>query len=496
VAVKFVDIDREDDLDQGSEALSSIGIILFAEEMTSWVAMRPGTGFRKDGRGTPAGLERGLWVTDAGYEEARAMGRNLRGLTLRSNGFFKATLPQIRAAWGMASRPDTDAIRVVAEISDRIYRLSQQALAPDLRAMGHSEMRDATQVIERSASLATGIATVNRARARLTGNDDKRVLDHFEKAWQPPMFIRGRRVDDPDSIALSFHFPKLSYAMAVAGEPVPGRSSWQVAPRPEEQDPEEFYRETMELGRPAIFRAVCEEPDGRQVPEFAQVCANSGVSSDTFRSRFLPEEVVALRPWFRVAIESVACGGEWIPSATGKLLENLEAAAGGPEAARASWSVAVAAENILASAMRDVKKDKAWSLGEAVWIAARDRAAMMPAIAALYDVGAILISAQGGTINVRCPADPELLSLVLATAWEKGLVLPLEEVDGLNALGVPIPAEARLFGGNPVDYLLSAVVHKRNRNALWSLDMIQDEPREKREQKFRLIMRSDDTAGR
>ncbi|MFG6082203.1 hypothetical protein ACEUZ9_002846 [Paracoccus litorisediminis] len=496
MAVKFVDIDKEDEIPKSDEGIASIGILIFTEGLANWVALRPGTGFQAQGVGVPTGLESGLWVTNAEYEETRTMGRGMRNVTLRSGGFFKATIDAIRSSWGMAGRPDADAIRVVGEISDRIYKLSQEAMLPEMKAMGFSDMRDMTQAIERASSLATGIATVNHNPLRLSGSDDKRVLDHFEKAWQPGMFIRGRRVEEADSVSLSFHFPKLSYAMRITEPPVPARASWQVAPRGNDQDVNVFFNETMGLKRPAVFRAAC-EPGDRPAPEFAQACANQGFGgADTFRSRFIPEEIVALSEYFDVAIESVACGGSWIPTATGKLLRNLEAAAGGAEAARASWSVGVAAENILTSALRDTKKAKAWTSGEAVWLAARDRAAMLPAISALYDVGAILISASSGTINVKCPADPEMLMLVVQAAWEAGVVLPLEEVEALEELGVPIPTDARLFGGNPVDYLLSMVVHKRNRNALWSLDAIQDQPRALREKRYRLVMRSNDAAGR
>lgn len=490
MALKFIDIDNEDEANGTNEQISSIGIILFSEGMTRWVAMRPGTDFRAEGEGIPQGLEAGLWVTDIDYENTRTIGRNLRNVTLRSNGFFKTTLPQFRSSWGMANRPDADALRVVAEISDRVYRLTQEAIAPELKEMGFQELKDATQLIERGSSLATGITTINAVPMRKSGNDDKRVLDHFEKAWQPGMFIRGRRVEEEDSVDLSFHFPKLSYAMRITEPQVPARGAWQVAQRPDNQSTEDFFKEVMGLKRPMIFRAACETGDG-PAPEYAQACANAarGIAGDTFRSRFIPEEIMALSDYYDVEIESVACGSSWMESTTGRILKNLEAAAGGPEAARSSWSVAVAAENILASAMRETKKDKAWASGEAVWIAARDRAAMLPAISALYQVGGILISAQAGTINIKCPADPELLMIVVSTAWEYGLVLPLEEVETLTALGVPIPTDNRLFGGNPVDYPLAMIVHRRNRNALWSLDTIQDQPRENREKRYRVIMR-------
>ena len=488
MGAKFIDIEREDELPREVQT-SSIGILLFNEDQMQWMAMRPGTDFTAEGQGVPTKLEPGLWVTNLEYEEARAMGQNLRSITLRSNNFFRTTIPQIRTIWGMDGRSNADAIRVISEISERVWRLSQEAVAGSITANGFSDMREVTQKIERASSLATGIFDVNTRAIRASGNDDKRVLDHFEKAWQPGMFIRGRKTDDPYTVTLSFHFPRLSYAMRLTDMPVPARSSWQVAPRSDDQGSEDFFKEMIALDRPAIFRAACEEGE-RNVPEYARACAHAarGSVGDTFRSRFIPEEIIGLSPHYDIAIESVACGEGWIPSATGALLRNLEAAAGGPEAARASWSVSVVADNILASASRETRKDKPWHFAESVWLAARDRAAMLPAIGALYDVGAILVGAQNGTIKVQCPADPEMLMLVSSTAWERGLVMSLEDVGKLDVLGVPVPSQANLFGGNDVDYLLSSVVHMQRRGALWSLDTIQDGPSSERARNFRIML--------
>lgn len=112
---------------------------------------------------------------------------------------------------------------------------------------------------------------------------------------------------------------------------------------------------------------------------------------------------------------------------------------------------------------------------------------MVPAIEALVEVGASLVSAHYGNITIRAPLDIELLMLIVNAAWENGLILPLESVELLRQMGVPIPVEPSLFGGNDVDYLLSAVVHRRQRNALWSLDSIMDLPSEDRARQFRVI---------
>ncbi|MCW3782606.1 hypothetical protein [Defluviimonas salinarum] len=485
MAIEFVDIENED---RGDTApFSHVGIIFFAPD-GSWSAMRPGTGFEASGEGAPQRLEPGLWVADMEYDAVRAIAKEMRGFTMRSNTWLKLTIDQIQAAFGLAGRPRHQAIAIVSAIAGRVFRLTQEALRGNLSEMGYRQPQDFTGLLERSASLATGIAAVNATAMSRSGSADKRVIDHFVRTFQSGIYITNRKGVADGFINLSFHFPRMSYARRVTDAEVPGSSLWQSASRKDPQSSADFLAEIRGFGRPAIYKAVC-HPGEAFVPEYVQAFANSVGSStgDTYRTRFIEEEILLLSRHYQVSVEGVVAGTDWIPSATGRLVRSLEAAAGGEEPARGSWSVGVAAENILASAMRSVKKESPGQAAEAVWIAARDRAAMMPAIAALDSVGASLVSAHCGNIVVRCPLDHELLMLVVNAAWESGLVLPLEEVEALRQIGVPIPEEPGLFGGNDVDYLLSAVVHKRQRNALWSLDGIMDHPAEERAKRFRIM---------
>lgn len=485
--IEFRDIEHEEQAEREAP-FSHVGIIFFGEN-GEWYARRVGTDFEASGDGVPQRLENGLWVADMEYDEVRAISKEMRGLSMRSDGWFKLPIRQIRNAFGLGGRTAEQSLPIVAAIADRVYRLTQEALRANMSEMGYRAPQEFQSGMERASSLATAIATVNEAAMKRSGSSEKRVIEHFARTWQSGIYITNRKEAPEGHLNLSFHFPRLSYALNVTAGDVPATSAWQIASRPDDQGVEEFLQQMRRTGRPAIYKAMC-QPGEAFVPEHVQAFANGLSSSmgDAHRARFIDDEIRLLSPHYRMMIEGVIAGSGWRPSATGQLLRCLEDCAGGPEASRASWSAGLAAENILASAMRAARKESPGQTAEAVWIAARDRAAMVPAIGALTDVGAMLVSANCGTITVRCPADIEMLMLILDAAWEAGLLLPLETVEELRRMGVPIPSGQSLFGGISVDYLLSAAVHKRQRNALWALDGIMDLPADERARRFRIII--------
>lgn len=480
--VVLVDLDQESDM-LDEERMLRPGILLVDEE-DRWVAFRSHTGFREAGMGAPQRLEPGLWLSNLDFDDVRAISR-LKGSTLRADSWLKIPMARLMAAWGIDGRSIEEAAPLVGTFADRIVRLVQEAVAPQARALKINDPQDIRTQLIRAASLATGIANLNAPALREGGVSDKRVGDHFNRTYQWGVFIKGRKLEEEDQVKLTFSFPKLSYGLAITSGLVPGPGKWQLARREDDVSTQGFVDEIVDMGCPAIFRATC-KPGSDFVPEYADAfIAPPGSGSDGARTRFIAEEVITLSEFYDVAIESAVCGPGWVESATGVLLRELEKAAGGPAAARGSWSVAMAAENILSSAFRKHKSGEPQEFGEPIWLAARDRVAMMPAIQAFYDVGAILVSAMQGTITVKCPRDPELLIPVVDTAWEHGLTLPLDEVDGLDALGVSIPTDQSRFGGNDVDYLFATLVHLRKKRALYCLDTVQKAPQAKRAEEFR-----------
>ena len=482
MTLNFKTLDQED---AAGAPYSHVGVILFGED-GSWHAVRPGTGFERAGQGAPDGLEPGLWVADMDFDRVRALFKGPGSATVRADAWFKLQISQIRTAFGMSGRSGAQAIGVVSAIADRTYRLAQEAVRSRMDQIDYSSERDLNAILEKAASLATGIAKINGRSMLRSGSDEKRVLDHFYKTYQAGMYIGGRKDPGEGHINLSFHFPRMSYAKQITRAEVPASCAiWQQAGRSGDISSMDFFKEASGIRRPAIYMAIC-QPGPGYVPEHVQAFANGFNSSlsDTYRSRFLEEEIRIIKDYYDLSIESVIVGGSWKTCSTGVLIDGLEEVCGGEAAAAASWSAGLAAENILASALRSVGKESPGKNAEAIWIAARDRAAMMPAIGELAEIGAQLVSANCGNITMRCPLDTELLMLVVGTAWEMGLVLPLESVSTLRQQGIQIPTEHSLFGGKPVDYLLSAIVHRRERNALWSLDGIMDLPISERRKRF------------
>lgn len=483
--VRFVDLDQEREALE-SERMLRPGVVLFDEDAGTWTAFRSATGYSESGHGAPTRLEPGLWLSNMDFDRTRALQRP-KGVIMRHDGWLRLKMDRIVAAWVAGQQPPERAAPLVASFSDRIVRLVQDAIAPNLRNMGISDPGEVRTQLTRATSLATGIANLNASSIRAGDGGDKRITDHFTRTYQWGMFIKGRKGDEEDHVRLNFSYPRLSYALAITSGRVPTGQGWQLARREDQHSAQEFLDQILSTGRAAIFRASC-TPAQSYVPEYADAFISPlNAGEDGARTRFIAEEIVALSEFFDISIESAVCGERWGQSATGLILQELEQAAGGAEASRASWSVAQAADNILSSAFRKFRTAQPENFSEPIWLAARDRAAMLPAVQALYDVGAILISALQGTISIKCPQDPEIILPVLDTAWEHGLTLPIDDVEMLAGLGIDAPTESSSFGGNDVDYAYASLVHARKKRALYVLDSVQAQPREAREAEFRKV---------
>lgn len=485
MAIQFDDVIK-DDVEARAEIASKVGIVLFGEG-GKWLA-QAGKNEPVVGLGVPNNLPSGIWVYGMEYDKVRAL-PSQRGVSMRAESWLKLSLGQIESAFGTTGMALEKKSPILAGIADRAFCLVQEAIFDNRAAYGYRTASSYSSILEKSPSLATGIAGVASVSLKLSGVSDKKIADEFEQTYQSGMFFKGRKYDEDGSILLNFHFPRLSYALKLTEGDVPGHSRWQSARKSDDMSSAQFIEEMEELDRPAIYKAVC-SPTAPFIPEYIEAFAN-GVGRDTggaFRTRFTADEVRVLQEFYRVDIQGALAGEKWQSSVIGKLLRSLEASCGGPEAARASWSAGLAAENILAAAFRSIKGDAPSSRAEAIWLAARDRVQMAEAVQKLTDMGASLVSANCGNITVRCPLDKEVLMVVVNAAWELGLILPLDDVSKMKKCGVEMPIDPALFGGNPQDLLLSAVVHQGNRNAVWTLDGVMDAPKGERAAAYRSLM--------
>lgn len=488
MSIEFVDLDKAGP-DREEEKISDLGFLLMTET-GPWFAYHGAAKLQLASEGSLKPLAGHFWISDIPFERIKPVSDEVRSANFRSDGWLRLTAAQMRASWGVVEAPPARAARILAGSASRIWRLTQETLCRDMAERSGSIPPDMFRKIQRSASLATGVALAHGARLEAPTPEDERAREHLRRAYQSGMYIPGRKGVDIGEVRLTFQFPRLSYALSLTEKPVPGLAVWQAATRRDKLSSEDFVRNLSETGRPAIYKAVSDLSRGG-IPEAIEAFANRPGSGETHRTRWIEEEIHILARYGAISVEGAIAGSGWVESSTGRLLRTLRDVAGGEGPAAGSWSVGVAAENILTSAFRKAGKDsKDREVGspEAVWLAARDRVAMLPAVMRLCEVGGSLVSAQGGTIVVKAPADPELLMVLAATAWEAGLHLPLGEAEALNAMGVSIPMESSLFGGKDVDYPLSLVVHRGQRVALWRLDEVMDFPIAEREKAYRVLM--------
>ena len=470
-----------------------LGVILFNHETKEWFAFRGPDQFQLPGRGALSGLPKGRWLVNLDYQKTRMLDQGM-DIALVHDGYLRTSISDIEYAMGVSGRPLDKRALVTWSLVDRVLRLMGDAFMVAHKGPGKKGRNDVLRALNKGGSLATCISWANMAGMRDSRNDELIILEQFRHLWHPAIFIRGRKAEEtPGMRMFSLSFPRLSYAQMLTSEPVPKRSRWQIATREADQGMDAFFKEVLDSKRPAIFRADYRARPGMET-EFSQAAVNplriggESYKSDTFRSRFLLEDIASLDRFYEFALEGAYVGEGFIPSSIGKLIDGLLETAGGAGAAHASFSAAIAADNILASAYRK-NKDAPEGYGESVWIAARDRAAMFPLIEEIYGLGATMVSATLGRVKILCPDDPEILEMVLSCAWEMGVTVVPEDVPALIADGVEIPSDPSRWGGKSVDYPLSSIVHKGARKALWALDGVQDLPPEERAKKFRIMMR-------
>lgn len=479
--IEFHDLDKVDDTSiLTSPEDRAAGYVHFLPN-GGWHAFRVSTDFERSGDGSLRDLDPGIWITNLPWEKASLMGRDLRHVILRSDGWLKMSSEQILLAAGHEHAEPQIAARYLSRVIHRIHNLALETYKrKNLDGRAYTRVRNA---IRTRPSLASGLYVAHEAGLLHSKPSEKKIVSIFSQSHQLGMYCFGRKIPPEGHVNLSFRAPSLSYAMKLAQMPVPGLSSWKIGVRPEDVSSQKFVKQIDALNQPTLYRAI--QAHSGQALEILDAFTGSNRNTSTYRSLFLPEEIDLLRSRAELAVEAAIAGTCWVDSSMLKALESLIEVCGGRTVAAHSWSANLLAENILASAFRGPQGEV--PAPESIWLAARDRCAMYPVIEALYGFGATLVSAQYGAITMQCPADPEMLSGVIDTAWSHGYSLPMGEIAAIKALSVEIPTERESYGGNPVDYGLCAIAHVANKKALLVLDGVLDLPANKRQERMRAI---------
>lgn len=473
---------------QANDPVASVGVILFDGRSYvggRWVAALSGE-IVAEGVGAPENVPDGLWVLSLSHDEAMSL-RPPRQTVFRATGWLRQEIDAIQGAYGFHLLDLPVRARLLSAIVGRCFALVQEVLGAHKAECGFAASESLIPKLQSASSLATAIASIAAIPIKRSGDPDREVQKEFQKTYHGGIFLTKEVLElaGDRQVPLRFHFPRLSYAQRICSDSVPTKTHWRRASRAATQSQEDFCQDVEALGGPAIFRAVC-RPLHDYIPEHIQAFGNSrSVKAGTaFRTRFLGAEVEVLEKHYQVDVQGVMVGQDWAESCIGRQLRTLEDKAGGPIAARSSVAVGLVAENILAASTRSINRDSPASRAESIWIAARDRCAMIEAMDALSDIGGAVVSGSFGNIEVQCPEDVEVLMVVLMAAWENGLVLRFDDCERLAALGVTIPSEAELWGGSEADLLLAQNTHRLHRRSLWDNDKVMDLPANLRQTEF------------
>lgn len=480
--IEFQDIDKVDEplLTNRPEDMAA-GYVHFLPN-GGWHAFRISTGLELSGDGSLKDLDPGLWVTNLSYDKVCVIARDMRHVMLRSDGWLKVTSDQILNASGMENADPRIAARYIATIIHRVHTLAIEAIRetnPEPRFVER-----ARAAIRMRASLASGLYLAHNPSLLQSRSSEKKTASIFSQTYQLGLYCYGRKVAPQGHVNLAFRFPSLSYAMSLTRDQVPGLSAWKIAVKPENVSDAEYIAHAQSMGIPLIFRASMSRSGS--IREELDAMTGSNRNASTYRSLFLLDEMLLLRSRTEMTVSTVIGGKSWVDSSAGSLLEGLVSVCGGRRVAAHSLSANLLAENIFASVFRHAQEDS--PPPEAVWLAARDRCAMLPIIEVFYEFGATLVTAQYGVVTLQCPQDPELLSGIMDAAWRNGLSLSMGDVTTVRLLGVPLPTEREEYGGNPVDYGFSFIAQKEKKKALLVLDQIMDLPAHEREAQFRKIL--------
>lgn len=477
--IKFQQISDAEDPDEDDTHYRHdlVGVLAF-DSHDNWQAARPDI-LTIAGTGPIEGIPRGTWICDLDYEKTKGLSEGVRGLTLRAGKWMRLSLEDIRVEWGISSDIDAQNVGFVSEVLNRVYGLSQDVLfaTPEIKP---SEIGRLQRRMRQAPTLATGLLDLHLNAIDASRPSSKPVQTALSRTQRSAMRFQFD-APGPDEIDVRIHVPRHDHAVSIAAEDVPSAHGWERATRSDSMSTDAFIDELRGTGRPVILRGgSCEPRSQRFPPREMQVFANGRLADDAKCTHFLLEEIDTLAPWYEFRFDSAYVGSKWVPSAIGETLQVLEGVCGNSSVMSNSWSAGVLCENLLASSMRYRDQKETRISVEGLWVGLKDRIRMIRHLRNLSDCGAIPIAGYLGNMVIRAPRDPEILSMIMMSAWQSGLVITPGDAVALRDLGVDLPLDRENWGGKDVDYLYSALAYKGSQKALLSLDRTMDAPVGKR----------------
>lgn len=474
MTIRLTDLDQ-DDQTPIEQMRDPIGVLLVEEG--GWAAACVKTGYAESGSGSPSGLPGTTgWVTNCSFEQVKGLkmtvGRS--DLRLRTSDWFKPDLEEMLEDWAADRFSLPRRAELLAKSVDRVMRLSYEAIR-GYSGLSPTREQALLNMVERSASLATGLRTVLAPEMERDVSTEKRFTVATFSAMKFGAFVLDDSTLLEGEVLLRLRRPRMGYAEAILSRPVPAQGKWQQA-RLDGADllTPELIASLRELGRPVLVSARVQQIRGAEDPFLMTWTIPSGYGY--VRKTYPLEEVIELSGSYRFHDPIVMVGPGWKEASAAALLRSLKAACGADALAHASWSAGVVAENVLCAAMRNGRAPKGESDGvtnpESVWIGAYDRIAMRPLVAALQAFGMTLMGGYAGGIRFKAPQDPELISGAINAGWELGLHGQIGLIRRVRDMGAEVIADQELFGG-PRDHAIAPILTQGMRiGPLWRIDEI------------------------
>ena len=436
-----------------------IGAIVIGEDH-SWSARRDdGTSY--DGEGAFRRLDTGFWVNNLPFDESRQTFVGTLARTVRADGWWRMGGADMLAEWGAGALPVAGRANLLSLVYGRMSRI----LMGMMEARGADSADSDWNALCRSGSLATGLSALFNSDSGRGLPLESEMIEHFDKARQTGIYVRSGELPE-ENILMEFRFPRHAYAAKLLDARVPASSIWKRARRPDNQTAARFLQEVMASGRPALMRAFV-SPDDERDRDWIAAFASTGGGE---RSRFLPEELVALEG-VDMEIESALVGEAWEQPVMAQAFESIVAAAGGPHAAALSWSAGLLLENVLIAPHRAGRRKGEHATGESLWLSAMDRIHTLPLVRVLDEHGARILSARSGRVQASIPPVPEIVTAMMWAAWDAGAHVDLGTAIRIREeTGIDLPVERSSFGGGDADFIHAAACHSRDRKSLWKLD--------------------------
>lgn len=475
----------------GSIKPQRVSTLIFKEGSTqsgSWIAV-DGSGriFEGSDETGLARLGHGAWIVNLSFSDMQSLREVVgKGVFLKSQDWARTRMDLIMNEWGIeiADVSLSQSIQVSRDVFARLMDGCMETLQSICVKSNTKDVREfskATHSFESQPSLSTFIRKFIEPSLDRDLPSGGKMRDILKASFLPGSGPYQQPAMDGMKRLRLFR-PRLTHTRDVLSCKVPVGSDWQQAQTGVEDTVESILEWGHVNDRPVLLLGSASQ--GSVTPSMSSWIARKSVIRQVF------PDIEAQELKDNIALSGAIVGESRTDDLAAQTVNALDGILGQRDFSSLSQTVGLIAENILCAYLRSGRDG--FPSPVTSWFAAKDRIIMAPIWSALEMSGASVQHAYAGQIMVDMPDDAEVISNILTTAWECGLVLPLHTVADLNKRGVVSPFDRDGWGGSDEDYLLASMVHRGKRSLLWKIDGCISEPHEKRMDIVRNVMREAD----